>query len=89
MLESWLDFEKQHGDETNIEKVEKMMPKSVKKRRRVVDEQGNHTGWEEYFDHIFPEDDVDAANIKLLSVAHQWKMNQQQSSDEESESEEE
>ena len=60
------------------------MPKSVKKRRRVTDEQGNPTGWEEYFDHIFPEDDNEAANIKLLSMAHQWKMNQQSSSEEES-----
>ena len=83
VLDSWLEFEKSHGTPTTIEKVEKLMPKSVKKRRRVVDDEGNPTGWEEYFDHIFPEDDVDASNIKLLSMAHQWKMKQQSSSEDE------
>ncbi|KAJ3308740.1 Crooked neck-like protein 1 [Boothiomyces sp. JEL0838] len=73
LLESWLNFEKEHGDEGSIQKVQNKLPKAVKKRRRVMDEAGNAEGWEEYYDYVFPEDDNDKSNVKLLEIAHQWK----------------
>jgi crooked neck len=85
LLEAWVQFEHANGTEEELEKVKAKQPKSVKKRRKVVVD-GVESGWEEYFDYIFPEDDTDAANIKLLAMAHQWKMNKV---DSDSESEEE
>lgn len=31
------------------------------------------TGWEEYFDYIFPDDQAAQPNLKLLALAKQWK----------------
>ena len=36
------------------------MPKRVKKRREIGD------GWEEYYDYIFPDDEAETKNIKIL-----------------------
>jgi crooked neck len=88
LLEAWLEYETTHGTESDIQSVRDKLPKSVKKRKRVVDENGNETGWEEYFDYIFPEDDTEGANIKLLQMAHQWKMKSTESSSSEEESDE-
>jgi crooked neck len=56
------------------ERVSRKMPKVVKKRRRVEDEAGAQTAtWEEYYDYIFPDDEVDKPNFKLLQMAHEWK----------------
>jgi crooked neck len=76
LLETWLTFENESSpepDSTAIEKVESMMPKSVKKRRRLMDENGEPGGWEEYFDYVFPDDEEEKPNLKLLAMAHQWK----------------
>ncbi|KAI9100503.1 hypothetical protein DFS34DRAFT_713059 [Phlyctochytrium arcticum] len=74
LLESWLAFERKHGDADSVANVEGKMPRAVKKRRRVVDEfSGEETGWEEYYDYIFPDDDAERPNFKLLAVAHEWK----------------
>lgn len=32
------------------------MPRKVKKRRQITDEDGTDAGWEEYYDYIFPQD---------------------------------
>lgn len=74
LLAAWLSFEKENGDKEGIEVVEKKNPKAIKKRRRVMDANGVATGWEEYFDYIFPEDGGDSSNLKLLQLAHQWKL---------------
>ena len=49
------------------------MPRIVKKRRKVTDEEGVET-WEEYRDYIFADDEGDRPNFKLLAMAHEWKM---------------
>lgn len=62
--------------------VESNMPKVVKKRRRIEDD----SGWEEYFDYIFPDDEEgEQANLKLLQIAHQWKQNMADMSSDEDE----
>lgn len=43
------------------------MPKRVKKRREQEE------GWEEYYDYIFPDDQAETRNIKILELAHKWK----------------
>ena len=35
------------------------------------------TGWEEYFDYIFPEDEAARPNLKLLQMAKLWRKQQQ------------
>ena len=91
LLESWLEFEKKNGTPDSIEKVEEKCPKSVKKRRQLLDDNGVGQGWEEYFDYIFPEDGQDQSSLKLVQLAHEWKMKmaQQEVSDDSDESEDE
>lgn len=90
LLTAWLDFEKKNGSQESIQKVQEKCPKAVKKRRQIMDDDGVGQGWEEYFDYIFPEDGEDQSSLKLLQLAHQWKMKMaQQDSDSEEESEDE
>ncbi|KAI9734903.1 MAG: NineTeen Complex (NTC) component [Cirrosporium novae-zelandiae] len=65
-------FEHTHGSAEDIEKVEKQMPRKVKKRRKLDDD-----SYEEYMDYIFPADDESAAKISnFVALAHQWKQKQ-------------
>ncbi|KAJ3101103.1 Crooked neck-like protein 1 [Phlyctochytrium bullatum] len=75
LLESWQEVEKAVGDEEGRKKVQSMMPRVVKKRRRIEAEEGESEtgGWEEYFDYIFPDEEGDNSNLKLLQLAHAWK----------------
>merc|ERR1711971_982315 len=78
LLESWRDFEFENEDEECIEKVKNLMPKRVKKRRRIEQDEdapggADAGGWEEYFDYIFPEDEGAKPNLKLLAMAKMWK----------------
>ncbi|TPX60573.1 hypothetical protein PhCBS80983_g01723 [Powellomyces hirtus] len=74
LLEAWRDFEKTSGNKEGLDMVQAKMPRAVKKRRRVVDEEtGEETGWEEYYDYIFPDDETERPNFKLLAIAHEWK----------------
>jgi crooked neck len=40
LLEAWRDFETQHGDNESLEKVMQKIPRRVKKRQRVLAEDG-------------------------------------------------
>lgn len=40
LLESWRDFERDFGAEATVEKVRRLMPKKVKKRRKLTAEDG-------------------------------------------------
>ena len=72
LLNAWKSFESTYGSKEEIEKVEKQMPRRVKKRRKLDDD-----SFEEYMDYVFPADDQSAANMsKLLAMAHQWKQSQ-------------
>ncbi|MCJ1235690.1 NineTeen Complex (NTC) component [Varicellaria rhodocarpa] len=74
LLNAYLSFERTHGGEEDIEKVEKQMPRKVKKRRRLDDD-----SFEEYMDYVFPADDEGAAKIsRLLAMAQEWKKGQGQ-----------
>jgi crooked neck len=72
LLNAWRSFEHTHGSPEDIDKIEKQMPRRVKKRRKLEDDR-----YEEYMDYVFPADDKSAANLsKLLQKAHQWKQGQ-------------
>merc|ERR1712130_1049690 len=75
LLEAWRDFEREDGDEKSQAEVHQLLPRRVKKRRKVQGEDGSDQGWEEYFDYIFPEDEAAKPNLKLLAMAKMWKKN--------------
>ena len=71
-MNAWKSFENTHGSAEDIAKIEKQMPRKVKKRRKLDDDR-----YEEYMDYVFPADDESAAKMsKLLQMAHQWKQAQ-------------
>lgn len=76
LLESWSDFEKEFGSDSTRERVRKLLPEKVKKRRKLTAEDGSDAGWEEYYDYIFPEDAANQPNLKLLAMAKMWKRQQ-------------
>ena len=51
LLEAWLEFEHESGDEESLEKVKQKLPKKVKKRRKVYRDDGSE-GCEEYLDYV-------------------------------------
>ncbi|ELV12997.1 Crooked neck-like protein 1 [Tupaia chinensis] len=78
LLESWRSFEDEFGTVSDKERVDKLMPEKVKKRRKVQTDDGSDAGWEEYYDYIFPEDAANQPNLKLLAMAKLWKKQQQE-----------
>ena len=52
--------------------VRAKMPKQVKRKRRVVTEDGMDAGMEEYIDFIYPDEGAPAPNLKLLEVRYLW-----------------
>lgn len=91
LLEAWRDFEKEQEDnDENIKKVNNLMPKRIKKRRKIEQDEdapdaGEAGGWEEYFDYIFPEDEGAKPNLKLLAMAKMWKKQKEVSEEPEAE----
>ena len=73
LLEAWQAFEAEHGDDLQQEHIQKLLPKRVKKRRKIYNTDGSDAGWEEHWDYVFPDDDVNAPNLKLLQMAKKWK----------------
>lgn len=89
VLEAWRDFEREKGDEETLAEVEKVMPKRVKKRKKVYQEDGSDAGWEEYWDYVFPDDVSAAPHLKLLEMARLWKQKKEMGVESDSEEEEE
>eukprot|EP00921_Rhytidocystis_pertsovi_P025197 GHVQ01040666.1.p1 GENE.GHVQ01040666.1~~GHVQ01040666.1.p1 ORF type:complete len:676 (-),score=93.27 GHVQ01040666.1:347-2374(-) len=73
LLEYWLEIEKEHGEPKKVEAVLKKQPKKVKRRKEVVDEDGEALGFEDYMAYVFPEDGPISMNMKILERAKQWK----------------
>ncbi|KAI5294131.1 NineTeen Complex (NTC) component [Ascosphaera acerosa] len=69
LLNAWNSFEQTHGSPADREKIEKQLPRLVKKRRRLDDDR-----YEEYMDYVFPADDASQAKLSaLLQRAYQHK----------------
>lgn len=77
LLEAWKAFESEVGTEDSLAEVNNLMPNKVKRRRKVVTDDGVDAGWEEYYDYIFPEDEANKPNLKLLQMAKLWKQRQE------------
>uniref|UniRef100_A0A8U8CDT5 Pre-mRNA-splicing factor Syf1-like N-terminal HAT-repeats domain-containing protein n=1 Tax=Geospiza parvula TaxID=87175 RepID=A0A8U8CDT5_GEOPR len=77
LLESWRSFKDEFGTPATKERIDKLMPEKIKKRRKLQAEDGSDAGWEEYCDYIFPEDT--ANQLKLLAMAKLWEKQQQES----------
>jgi crooked neck len=73
LLEAWKDFEENYGTDETREIVRKKMPKVVKKRRRAADSTEDNIIWEEYFDYIFADDEVQNRSLKFLQMAQAWQ----------------
>ncbi|NXQ45188.1 CRNL1 protein, partial [Catharus fuscescens] len=79
LLEAWRAFEEEFGTAATKDRIDKLMPEKIKKRRKLQAEDGSDAGWEEYYDYIFPEDTANQPNLKLLAMAKLWKKQQQES----------
>ncbi|KII66200.1 Crooked neck-like protein 1 [Thelohanellus kitauei] len=77
LVKTWKDFEDQYGTKETIDEVKGILPRKVKKRRRIIDENGNETGWEEYFEYAFGDTAAMLPNSKLLKLAKLWKAEQE------------
>jgi crooked neck len=73
-FQAWRAFEMRAGSSAEaLEAVTKKMPRRVKRKREIVTEDGSSAGMEEYYDYIFPEEDANAPNLKILEAAYKWK----------------
>ena len=72
LLESWLEIERDLDDKELIEKIEKKLPKKVKKKRKL-ENINEDAGYEEYLEYIFPDKETESRNLKILEMAHKWK----------------
>jgi crooked neck len=43
------------------------MPIKMKRRRQLLDDEGQSQGWEEYFDYLFADEDAARPNLKVFS----------------------
>ena len=81
LLDSWLAMEEGLGDVGNPGDVRAKQPKQIKKKRPITNDEGQTTGWEEYFDYIFPDEEKKAPNLKILEMAAKWKAKKQKTGD--------
>ena len=79
LLEEWVNMEKEFGDLGDVNSVQAKMPKKLKRRRPIVTEDGP-SGFEEYFDYLFPEENQ-TTNLKILEAAYKWKKQKASSGD--------
>lgn len=71
LLNAWLAFEREQGSAEDVAKVEKQMPRKVRKTRKNEDGE-----MEEYIDYVFPVDEQQPADISnFLAMAQAWKQN--------------
>lgn len=72
LLQAWKAFEAANGSEEDGKKVEALMPKRVRKRRKLDDE-----SFEEYLDLEFPKDNEGVPKLgRLMEMAKKWKTEQ-------------
>jgi len=76
LLEDWRDFENMFGTDETKKDIANKLPKKVKRKRPVYNQEGVEVGQEEYYDYIFPEEDAVSGNLNLLQMAMKWKMKQ-------------
>lgn len=85
IVEAWLAFERAvvedevaHGGDGSasapfLSAVQARVPSRVVRKRELTAADGSSLGWEEYYDYVFPDDEVKPAALKLLELAHKWR----------------
>ena len=75
LLEAWKSFEDTLPPEfSKSSDVKAKLPKRVKRKRAIVDDDGREIGQEEFYDYVFPGDaGAGQPNLKLLEAAYAWK----------------
>ena len=75
LLEAWKSFESTLPPEfSQVADVKAKLPKRVKRKRSVADDDGRELGQEEYYDYVFPDDaGAKQPSLKLLEAAYAWK----------------
>jgi len=68
ILENWLSYEEEIGDEEKIKEAREWQPSKTKKRVKVGEDQ-----FEEWFEYLFPDDKQASAQLKILDMAKKWK----------------
>ncbi|KAJ2782151.1 NineTeen Complex (NTC) component [Coemansia interrupta] len=68
VVAAWAEMERAAGVEGDVEAVERLAPRRVRRRREAPG-----GALEEYFDLVFPDDEDAGARLKLLARAQQWK----------------
>lgn len=72
LLAAWLSFERTHGAPNDVDRVQRQMPRCVKRRRRAADGYGDT--YEELVDYVFPADEQQAKSLSgVMALAQQWK----------------
>lgn len=73
LLEEWLNMESKFGSIGDVSLVQKKLPRKVKRKRAIASEDGTPSGFEEYYDYIFPDEAAGAPTLKILEAAYKWK----------------
>ncbi|KAF7150540.1 hypothetical protein RHSIM_Rhsim02G0241000 [Rhododendron simsii] len=83
LLEDWLETETKFGKLGDPNSVRAKLPKKLKRRRQIENEDGP-PGYQEYIDYLFPEE-TQTTNLKILEAAYKWKKQKVVASDDEDE----
>ncbi|KAG5563403.1 hypothetical protein RHGRI_005977 [Rhododendron griersonianum] len=83
LLEDWLETETKFGELGDPNLVRAKLPKKLKRRRQIENEDGP-PGYQEYIDYLFPEE-TQTTNLKILEAAYKWKKQKVVASDDEDE----
>ena len=85
IVEAWLAFERAvvedevaHGGDGSanaqfLSAVQARVPSRVVRKRELTAADGSSLGWEEYYDYVFPDDEVKPGALRLLELAHKWR----------------
>ncbi|OAF68272.1 Pre-mRNA-splicing factor CLF1 [Intoshia linei] len=74
LLAQWRKIAKREKSKELLDKITKIYPEKVKKRKKIESLRGMDEGYEEYYDFIFPDEKVENKNLKLLAMAKNWKV---------------
>jgi len=74
LMEAWRELEQAHGTAAALAALLPRLPRRLLKRRKIQMADGA-SGWEEYAEYAFPDDDqgTSGGHAKLLEMAHKWK----------------
>ncbi|GAW79216.1 splicing factor [Plasmodium gonderi] len=76
LLNFLYEIEKDYGDKEVIEKVQKRLPKKVKKRKIIKKDEDEIM--EEFTTYVFPDDGNQSQNMKIFQKALEWKKKMEQ-----------